>query len=659
MKPVIDAFRYRPEIDGLRALAVIAVVLYHAGFGCTGGYIGVDVFFVISGYLITSLIWKDLETGKFTFAHFWERRARRIVPALVVTTIAVLVAGWFILLPSDFASLGRATASQAVFAANIHYWQDSGYFAGIAEEKPLLHTWSLAVEEQFYLIVPFLFWAAYRFVRLRSRTAILSLLAAAGLFSFAVAVYGVAKHPQASFYLLPTRAWELLLGAFVAFSSVDNRLLKLRWLREAGSLVGLALVLVSTWFYTITTPFPGIAALVPCVGTALLIWTNGRRDATVPTVIGRMFTWKPLVFVGLISYSLYLWHWPFFAYARYMAIEPLPVATRLILVVAGFALAVLSWRFVETPFREKQIAKGNTVFRYAGAGLVAVLAGGLIAMGGRGFPDRYPIAAQRFEAARAEGAAVYSLSEAQVRAGDLVPMGVKDESARPAVLIWGDSHAMSAMPAFDAYLKSVGLRGVAATHPSTAPIVGWHIVARHGLGAKADAFNKAVIDYVKRNRVQHVVMAGFWTGYTTDIGDGYGAFAKAMVDTVRLVREAGAQPWILVNVPKHPFDVPKTMSRSIVGGFDVTSYLAKPDRSDPYGGIRPETLREVERAGGRVMDPRPLFVTAPGEPYRVEKDEVVLYRDEHHLTPAGSKLMLVPLLRHELALGAKAPPRPR
>jgi peptidoglycan/LPS O-acetylase OafA/YrhL len=171
------------------------------------------------------MIWKDLESGCFTFAHFWERRARRIVPALVVITLATLVAGWFLLLPMDFKSLGQASESQAVFGANIHYWLDSGYFSGDANQKPLLHTWSLAVEEQFYLIVPILLWGVFGVTRLRSRTAVLSILSVGFVLSFALSIYGVARHSTAVFYLVPTRAWELLLGSIVAFLPPDPSLL--------------------------------------------------------------------------------------------------------------------------------------------------------------------------------------------------------------------------------------------------------------------------------------------------------------------------------------------------------------------------------------------------------------------------------------------------
>ncbi|HYK43019.1 MAG TPA: acyltransferase, partial [Thermoanaerobaculia bacterium] len=316
-----SSLSYRPEIDGLRGVAVVLVVLFHAGFGCPGGYVGVDVFFVISGFLITSLIWKDLEGERFTFARFWERRARRIVPALVAVVAATLFAGWFLLLPADYERLGRSAASQAVFAANVHFWLTGGYFAPAAAEQPLLHTWSLALEEQFYWIVPvalFLVFGARRFERRRS-SMILAAIGCGIVSSFTLSVWGVAHHPSAAFYLLPTRAWELLLGSLVAFLPMRSQPSQGRAVRELAAIGGVALILLAAFGYRATTPFPGAAALAPCLGAALWIRSNGRETSAspAPTLAGSVLS-RPLpVFVGLASYSLYLWHWPFLAFARY------------------------------------------------------------------------------------------------------------------------------------------------------------------------------------------------------------------------------------------------------------------------------------------------------------------------------------------------------
>jgi peptidoglycan/LPS O-acetylase OafA/YrhL len=216
LKDLIPEFRYRAEIDGLRAVAVMAVVLYHAKLGFPGGFVGVDVFFVISGFLITSLILKDLQEGKFTLSNFWERRARRILPALVVVVVFTVVAGWFLLLPDDYEELGRSAAFQAAFAANIDFWRSTGYFAGAAEEKPLLHTWSLAVEEQFYLFVPLILFGLHRSRLLQKRSVLRGGLMGCIILSLIYSTYAVSASPLSAFYLLPSRAWELMLGCLIA-----------------------------------------------------------------------------------------------------------------------------------------------------------------------------------------------------------------------------------------------------------------------------------------------------------------------------------------------------------------------------------------------------------------------------------------------------------
>ncbi len=654
MKPIIGSFRYRAEIDGLRALAVLAVVLYHAGFGFRGGFVGVDVFFVISGYLITSLIWKDLETGRFTLAGFWERRARRIAPALVVLLVPVLVAGWFLLLPSDYRELGKATAAQAVVSANVYYWRHTGYFDGVAEEMPLLHTWSLAVEEQFYLVVPILFWLAYRVRRLRTRSAMLSVLGIGMGASFALSIVGVARHPAASFYLLPTRAWELMLGSIVAFLPTSSALLERRGVRDLASALGLALVVVPGWVYSKGTPFPGLAAMAPCGGTALLIWANGRSGDRIPTLVGCLLALRPLVFVGLISYSLYLWHWPLLAYGQYHSFDPMTVGQRGFLVALGFILAYLSYRFVETPFRERRVARGRVIFGYAGGGLAVAMAGGLACAHFQGFPERVPARAQAYADAKDDLGHVIELTADDVRSDLLLPIGVRDGSAPLALLLWGDSHAMAAIPAFDEYLKDNGMSGRVAAHSSTAPVLDWFRVKKWGLNQDAVAFSNAVLDYVQQKQIRHVVMAARWRGYL-DGPDDYDGFENAIVTTIRRLRATGAQPWVLVDVPEHPYSVPKVLSRGTLVGVDLVDFSGRPNPSDPYDGIRPSTLKAIVAAGGRVLNPRPLFMARSGDRYLMEKDGVALFRDQHHLTPAGARMMLLPLIRTQMGATAKSP----
>jgi peptidoglycan/LPS O-acetylase OafA/YrhL len=340
---------YRPDIDGLRAIAVLSVLFFHADLGCSGGFVGVDVFFVVSGYLITGLILKDIDAGRFGITQFWERRIRRILPALSIVVLFCLAMGWFFFSPLDYRKLGQSAFAQALLVSNIFFWQTAGkagYFdESSVEITPLLHTWSLAVEEQFYLLFPFLLLACRGFSRRRLARLTLVL----GAISLGLSVYCSYYYRVANFYLLPTRAWELLIGAWpaIVLSTRDPA----RWLKESVSWAGLAAILAAIFLYNRETRFPGITALPPCVGAALIIWAN-RSSCTS---VGKILAWPPLVYIGLISYSLYLWHWPLLAFGRYLVPGPLSVGERGLLLLIGLVLAALSLKFVETPFRQRSV----------------------------------------------------------------------------------------------------------------------------------------------------------------------------------------------------------------------------------------------------------------------------------------------------------------
>lgn len=343
---------YRPEIDGLRAVAVIPVILFHAGFELfSGGFVGVDVFFVISGYLITSIIHKEITGGRFTLRNFYARRARRILPALFLVMAACIPAAFVWLLPPDLKAFSHSLAAVAVFMSNMLFYSESGYFAADAELKPLLHTWSLAVEEQYYVLFPLFLLLAWRLGR-RWLVAILAVLCVASL---ALAEWGTKYYPSGAFYLLPARGWEILVGALAAFylsarpydPGVRYRLQSpVQWL----GLLGLGMILTAVFIYDGKTPFPGLYALLPTLGTILLI-----LYAREGTLAWRLLTPRAVVFLGLISYSAYLWHHPLFAYARYGRNEEPSVAVMLGLIVTALALAALSYKFVETPFRRNGV----------------------------------------------------------------------------------------------------------------------------------------------------------------------------------------------------------------------------------------------------------------------------------------------------------------
>jgi peptidoglycan/LPS O-acetylase OafA/YrhL len=372
---------YRPEIDGLRALAVVPVILFHAGFQTfSGGFVGVDVFFVISGYLITSIILAEKQAGTFAIVNFYERRARRILPALFVVLSACLPFAWMWLLPTDMKNFSQSLVAVSAFTSNILFWIRSGYFESNAELLPLLHTWSLAVEEQYYVFFPIFLILAWR---LGKRWVVL-MLASVAVVSLAAAQWGSARMPAAAFYLLPTRGWELLIGALIAFYVAGpNKPNPRLSVSQSGSAAGLLLIAYATFAFDKHTPFPGLYSLIPTLGAALII-----LFATRQTFSGKLLSSKPFVGVGLISYSAYLWHQPLFAFARHRSLDEPNKWLLPALAVAAMVLAYFSWKYVETPFRNKQRFNRKQIFAYGVVGSAVFVAFGLAGYLNNGFFSR-------------------------------------------------------------------------------------------------------------------------------------------------------------------------------------------------------------------------------------------------------------------------------
>lgn len=373
--------RYRPEIDGLRAVAVIPVIFFHAGFSLfSGGFIGVDVFFVISGYLITTIILADLERGRFSIIDFYERRARRILPALFLVMAVSLPFAWFWMVPQDIKGFSDSLVAVSTFVSNILFWRTSDYFDTAAELKPMLHTWSLAVEEQYYVIFPIFLLLAWRF----GRRWILAIMLVVASISLAMAQWLHATNISAAFYLLPTRGWELLIGAFVAFYLSRQVLAEPgRLVREFACAIGFAMLLYAIFVFDKQTPFPSFYTLVPTLGAAFLI-----LFANADTLIGRVLTSKAFVGIGLISYSAYLWHQPLFAFARHHRLEqPSPVIYGG-LVLSTLALAYLSWKYVEAPCRNRQRISRNQIFTFAVVGSALFISLGLLGHLSNGFEQQ-------------------------------------------------------------------------------------------------------------------------------------------------------------------------------------------------------------------------------------------------------------------------------
>ena len=367
--------QYRPEIDGLRAIAVAMVVLFHAGFSVFGGgFVGVDVFFVISGFLITSIVVEDLQAERFSLLRFYERRARRILPALFFVMASCVPFAYSLLSPDDLKDFAQSLAAISLFSSNILFWGESGYFDTQAELKPLLHTWSLALEEQFYVVFPLLLLAGWRL----GRKFLLTLIGGIALASLMTSVGEVRNYPSAAFYLLPSRGWQLLVGAMASFIAE-------RWQAAAGhrrssqfvgeSLggIGLAMILCPVFQFDAQTPFPGLNALLPTVGTALVLLC-----ATDRTRVGRMLGCAPLVGLGLISYSVYLWHQPLFAFTKHALLAELPAGLAIVLCVAAVLLGYLSWRYIEQPFRNRNLVGRGVVFALSAVGMAAFVGLGFV-----------------------------------------------------------------------------------------------------------------------------------------------------------------------------------------------------------------------------------------------------------------------------------------
>ncbi len=376
---------YRREIDGLRALAVIPVMFFHAGFQAfSGGFVGVDVFFVISGYLITSIILAEKHAGTFSIVNFYERRARRILPALFFMMLVCLPFAWLWLLPEDMKSFSQSLVAVSGFASNILFFWTTNYFSTAAEFKPLLHTWSLAVEEQYYLLFPLFLILGWRW----GKRWLITALAVIAVFSLVAAQWSSFKYPVFAFFLLPTRAWEILIGALAAFylfanNKNDKTVLGIP-IGELASVVGFLLIVYAVCMFDKKTPSPSLYILVPTVGVVLII-----LFATSQTLIGKFLGSKLLVGVGLISYSAYLWHQPLFAFARHRNIYEPSKSLLINLLVASILFAYLSWKYIEMPFRGRQRIKRNQVFWSAALCSIFFISFGLLGSLNKGYPNSF------------------------------------------------------------------------------------------------------------------------------------------------------------------------------------------------------------------------------------------------------------------------------
>jgi peptidoglycan/LPS O-acetylase OafA/YrhL len=638
--------RYRADIDGLRAVAILPVVLFHyRAPGFSGGFVGVDVFFVISGYLITSLILSEMIEGRFSIASFYERRIRRIFPALFLVIAAAAAAGYFLLFPVAFRNFGETAITTSTFVSNFKFWEETGYFDLGASEKPLLHTWSLAVEEQFYLLFPPILMATARWGKGRFINVIVPLL----LLSLGIGIWSTYAAPVTAFYLLPSRLWELMMGAVLAAQPValpDS-------VRNGLALAGIAAIAIAVTAFSDVTPFPGVAALLPCAGAALVILagTNGK------TIVGSALSAAPAVFIGKISYSLYLWHWPVLIYVRYALGRDPNVEESAALIAASFAIAAFSWRYVEQPFRRRTALPSRLLlFTGAGAAILAASAAGATIGIWKGVPQRFDAPTRALlavEDGRNPIVCPGAASMATVADPPCVIGAAGDGTY--GFLLWGDSHADAISPALGTAAAAAGQTGLKAGHDACPPLLGVWNMTRSQCGDTLKR-NDDVLAIIRKYDVKTVILSARWATYARGLfvkleedpkillndaesrevsfaEDGR-VFKRALKRTVETLRKEGRRVVIIGPWPEPGLRVPEMLAKARLFGT-----------SAEIGPTREEFLQRqavVFDAFAQFAGDRGVEIVHTHEEFcksgrcQVARDGRPLYWDDDHLSRLGA-----------------------
>ena len=657
--------QYRPEIDGLRALSVLGVVFFHLGLSVPGGFLGVDVFFVISGYLITGILLRNLREGRFSLVDFWARRVRRIAPAAVAMVLGTLALGGYLLTPAAFESLGRTLVAHVLFASNCYFSRDQGYFAESADALPLLHTWSLAVEEQFYVIFPLVLLGVWKW---RPRW-VIPVMAGLAIWSLGWSYLKVQWNLKEAFFLLPPRGWELLAGAILA--GVPSLKLK-PVMKEVLSGLGLALIVVPMMSYGKETVFPGMAALPPVLGAVLFILANeGGRTGS-----GKMLSVRPVVAIGLMSYSLYLWHWPLFVFGK-MVNHEFTMGWQVSVLVASLLMGWFSWKFVETPFRTGWLLKSaprSLAFAGVTMTVLLVVAAGMQLSGG--FPNRLPEQVRVImEDVDWEGA------ELTAEETEPVVLGVEDLEGVDFVL-WGDSHGVAATPGLDAAAIKTGMRGWAFLNNGTPPLTGV-FTADMGeeAGAKMVEMNEVILGKILESGTKNVILASRWVsrceGYNEvemadfphvmqkapmlverenpepGFEDSAGLLRSRLIEMSARFKGHGITLWVLRQVPEST--VGKVAERFYAATRFPLLYSLE-ERATPlqvHQDRERRTMAEFAKMPGgtvRMIDATEAFYPVGSNEGLKLYAKRSYYRDDDHLSRFGSVHYLTPVFEEVLSM---------
>lgn len=613
--------KYRAEIDGLRALAVVPVILFHAGFELfSGGFVGVDVFFVISGYLITTILIDDIENKRFSIVNFYERRARRILPALFFVMLVCIPFAWMWMLPSQMKDFSQSLVAVSLFASNILFWRESGYFDAAADEKPLLHTWSLAVEEQYYVLFPIFLILAWRFGKNR----VFWMIVVMATISLLLSEWGWRKQPTANFYLAPTRAWELFAGSIAAFIVQKQGVQKNNLLAT----VGLAAIVFSIFFYDETTPFPSVYALVPVIGVVLLV-LFGEKD----TVAAKLLSTKAFVGIGLISYSAYLWHQPLFAFARIKYLDEPPVLIYLFLSLGSLVLAVMSWKYIEKPFRNKELIPAKSILAISGVGIF------LFSLIGINLPNVDMLRfnkTQQLIISDGEANRLLMKNSAYDRYGcffdysqdasQLISKGCVANSSKPRLILFGDSEA--------AHLYE----GMLMAFPNR------HVMQFTGTSCRAIDFPKnnerckkfyslfltEIIPHLENDDI--VIVSSNWWNTFRKIG--VEEFSSSLRDIVLAIKQKTRNVFIFSNAPGFPNNPYETLAITLNGNAEPSVFL----NSQPIL-VSDLVIQSVgAEVNVAVYDVAKLLCKADGKCLFKDSQDY-LYFDTGHLSYYGSEFV--------------------
>lgn len=649
--PQLHALPYRPEVDGLRALAVVPVILFHAGLeSFSGGFVGVDVFFVISGYLITSIILSDHARHGFSLVRFYERRARRILPALFAVIACCLPFAWRWMTPDELAAFGKSIVAVTLFSSNILFWRSSGYFDSATEEKPLLHTWSLGVEEQYYVLFPLLLMFTWRFGKRRQAW----MLAGIGIASLVLCEWGSRIAPDATFYLAPTRAWELLIGSMLAFASFDRPLHDRVTSSSSAVLatLGVLMILAAVFTYDEHVRFPSAYALVPTLGTALVLAFAHKSNR-----VGRLLSSRSVVMIGLLSYSAYLWHQPLFAFARLRSAERPSVTVFLLLSIVVFALAYVTWRYVEAPFRDRQRIARGPVFALSLVGTAAFFLVGLTGPLSSGFPSRLDA---EHQALLATATPSPKRDECHAKGEDYLPpsRACTYFNANVTWAVFGDSHTVEPAYALAEYLAP---RGQGALHLSFSGC-GPSILYQSRTPGCSNWQREALQHIENAPHIRNVLLGFRYSA--AFFGDHANAYPQlpdripqiqgldalrsreliwqSFTTIVDRLQKAGKRVFVLGPIP----ELPRPVQQNIVAGQfkDDPSYATGTPRT--YFDARNRyalALLEALPWGDRLIRIDPVTALCDNDRCRAVIDHEAMYFDDDHLSVAGARRVLKPL----------------